>query len=61
MKLKNLKCDKTQKFKFGQNSETQNVTKLKNQKCVKTQTLKMRQFKKTNCDKTQILKKLTKM
>ena len=35
-KLKNSKCDKTQKLKILQNSRTKNITKLKNLKYDKT-------------------------
>ena len=54
-KLKNSKCDKTQKLIMCQISKTQNgtklksqnVTKLKNSKCNKTQKLKIGQNSKT--------------
>ena len=46
-KLRNSKCDKTQKLKILQNPKTQNVTKLKNSKCDKIQKHKMWQKTKT--------------
>ena len=62
-KLKNTNCDKTQQFKWWQNSKL-NLWQLKNSNWDKTQKLKLwqNQYKKrgkienTNCDKTLKLK-----
>ena len=45
-KQKKSNCNKTQKYRFSQNSKTQMVTKLKNSNCDKTQKLKFDQTEK---------------
>ena len=50
-KLRNSNCDKTQKLKLWQNSNTQIVTKVEN-----SETEIVTKLKNSNCDKTQKLK-----
>ena len=56
MKLKNLKCDETQKLKLWLNSKIQKAMKLKNSNCDLTKKLIVIKLKNSNCDKTWKLK-----
>ena len=53
-KLRNTNCDKAQKLKLWQNSETQITTKLQNSNCDNSKTQIVTKFKKSNCDKKKL-------
>ena len=57
LKLKNLNCDETQKFKLWSNLRKIKAKVWQNRNCDKTQIVtKVKSWQNSNCDKTQIVR-----